>query len=95
MNKIYRYELEITDEQTINMPPGDVIAIGQVDTLDHIEIWVHHTNFNSSNPRDFRIVGTGNPFHPEDDFPHVWTHLGTTQRNQVGLVWHVFEVEAI
>lgn len=79
---IWKYELEITDEQTINIPEGSVI----LDVLDQNGTLVLYAMVNPQHPHaehTVRIVGTGHPL-PEEpgDF------INSVMMDQY--VWHVF-----
>ena len=87
--KIYRYELEITDRQTVCMPAvGKVLSVAsRGEHSDPLHMWAlvdpdSHVIF-----REFAIYGTGGPI--ESDTVDQ-TFIGTCIQSD--LVWHVFEV---
>lgn len=98
MKTIYKYKLEITDEQTIKMPAGaevisavnhngELFVYAIIDTLDRI---IYETE-----EKAFRIYGTGNPVNHElhcksNDKPGLtyWRFVDTVTFGR--LVWHVF-----
>ena len=88
MNKIYKYELSITDFQFINLPRNAVILhVGEQGDAQ-LYLWALVVPERHIEKRVIRIVGTGHPL--EDDISDE-THLGTVQMSN-GLVWHVFEI---
>lgn len=86
METIWKFELEVTDEQSIEMPYGAEILSVQWQR-DKLCVWamVSPTTLSKSN-RSFVIFGTG---HSIPDNLNA-QFLGTVQDN-FGLVWHVFE----
>lgn len=90
MNTIYKYPLQITDRNVVEMPASARILSVQmqhglptlwalVDTSDKVRV----------NPC-FAVVGTGNPI----DFDvRRARFIGTVQERV--FVWHIFEVDAI
>lgn len=83
--KIFKYRLEIRDEQTLMLPRfGEILHVGVQDS--QLCIWVWVDEHDSLDPHLFAVIGTGNPI-PEYD---TMEHLGTVQ--QEGFVRHVFLV---
>ena len=79
--KIYKYPLDLADQQTISMPEGaEMLSVGL--QRDRIVLWAM-VNLEMAN-RDyiFRIVGTGN------DVPENLQYLGTVQQSTYA--WHIF-----
>jgi hypothetical protein len=85
--RIWKYELEITDEQTVNMPMhADILTVQmQGGTMC---MWALVEPENVKRPRKFLVVGTGNPM-PDG----MQRYVGTVQMMQGSLVWHIFEAE--
>lgn len=84
--KIYKFPLEIVDEQQIRMIPKGCKYLSVQNQHGTICLWVlgdfeGRTYVGSTT---IRIVGTGNPF-PDANECH---YIGTVQDG--GLVWHVF-----
>lgn len=80
---IYKYLLEITDLQTIELPKSakylDIQFMGS-----QLFLWaMHDTNDKDKRIDEISIIGTGNPF-PN----RVIEHYKTVQHN--GFVWHIF-----
>ena len=93
MKKVYRYELELTDEPAVHMPIGaEVLSVST--ERGHLECWalVDVPGLPGHEPRtelrEFRVVGTGNPA-PDD----LGRFLGTVMELGGALVFHVFEVK--
>lgn len=83
MKSIWKYKLEITDEQSIEMPKGSkVLSVGVQDGVPVIWAEVDLLSF-CTEKRVILIFGTGNPI---DGTSH--TFVGTFQL--LGFVGHVF-----
>lgn len=85
MKFIWKYTLEITDEQTIKMPVGLKILSAQLQA-NAVCIWALCDAEQRMEQRHFVIIGTG---HPVPAFR--LTYIATIQ--QECLVWHLFERE--
>lgn len=84
MKNIYKYKLEVTDEQAIEMPQGSQII--HVDYFnDEINLWAIVDPKAKLVWKSFVVHGTGHPC-PETKADHI----GTVIDRQRGLVWHVF-----
>ena len=94
---IWRFELEVTDEQTVQMPEGTVpLHLGWKAGVLHLWALV---DFEAPRvERTVRIVGTGHtidfplpnyggPIDPKADF---FIYCGTVIEEGTGLVWHVW-----
>ena len=83
MKTIYKYPLEITDEQTVSMPIGAQVLSAQMQG-NNLCIWalVDSDNFNCD--RRVRIFGTGNTVVLDDN----WKFVGSVQERI--FVWHIF-----
>lgn len=85
MRTIWKYPLEITDEQFIDVPLGSEPLSVQVQN-DQLCIWVLVTNHNRpTKEQPIRIYGTG---HPVESLHR--DYVGTVQTMGGALVWHVF-----
>ena len=85
MRVIYKYELSITDKQTIDLPDGShILKFGEQD--GQIVMWVDQDDFNEIVTIEFNIVGTGQEL--STDGMDIWH--GTIQMSN-GLVWHIYE----
>lgn len=85
--RIWKYCLEITDLQRVEMPPGaQILSIGnQNDTVCLWSIADVSTKFWQQ--RWFEVIGTGNRLNM--NFGIERKFIGTVQIN--AFVWHVFE----
>lgn len=84
MKTIWKYILEITDQQFVAVPEGSELLTVQMQN-DAPQLWV---KCDSDKPKVFkriRIYGTGNPVSNDDE-----TYLATFQVYGGDLVFHVF-----
>jgi hypothetical protein len=91
MNKIFKYQLEVTDNQVIQMPENAEILTVQVQNIDLKQVpclWARVNPDYIKRPYKIRTIGTGHPI--EDDFNGKY--LGTYQLTELSeiLVFHVF-----
>lgn len=88
MKTIYKYPLEIKDEQIIDLPPNHTILSVQMQN-DVLCLWalVEPSNYMTTEVK-IRIYGTGHPVDEEGEF------LGTFQDERMNgyFVGHVFKV---
>lgn len=83
---IYKYPLEVTDTQTIQMPKNAWILCVQVQSGTPC-LWAVVKPEMATEPRIFHSVGTGHPM-PENT---LCEHIDTYQLRGGALVFHVFE----
>lgn len=87
MSKIvYKYPLQIVDEQAVQLPSGAQVLTAQV---QHgvLQLWaLIDPNHLSIEQVKVRIVGTGHDFPDADQ----WRYLSTVQVDGGALVFHVF-----
>lgn len=85
---IFRYVLEITDDQTITMPVGAHILCVErhLNSESHAEIWAMVNGKAKMESRRFIFRGTGNHMDGTEG-----RYVGTIQTNNGVLVWHLFE----
>lgn len=87
MITIYKYSLETTDYQEVEMPKGAIIRAIQIQG-DWICLWAE---VNTANPKEIRRIemfGTGHPI--RHDFENIdRNYLATVQ--DTSLVWHFYE----
>lgn len=82
--RIFKYELMLTDKQTVLMPRCADVLSAQVQN-GVICVWAFIMyDGEMIEPRPFDIIGTGNPV-PED----TGRFVDTIQMD--GYVWHIFE----
>lgn len=80
--KIYKYKLELTEEQIVNMPQGSKILSTQLQD-GSICLWAMVDTEKPFKQRDIRIYGTGSKITDLDKY------IGTVQDGRY--VWHVWE----
>lgn len=80
---IWKYEIEITDSQTISLPSQHKIIHFGLDPNQVPCIWAEVNPTNSVVNVEIRLVGTGHPI----DFNH-FSYLGSF--NQSVFVWHIY-----
>jgi hypothetical protein len=84
MQTILKYHLEITDEQSLFIPPPAILlTVGE--QAGGLYVWALVDPNRRPRAVDIYIYGTGNP--TSDD---PGRYIGTCQMKD-GLVWHVFE----
>jgi hypothetical protein len=91
MRTIHKYELDITDVQTIELPfYAEMLTIQE--QRDKLVMWCIVDTEDDTEPRTFHVVDTGNPMpEPEDEgWPKGLAYCGTVQTKGGRLVWHVF-----
>ena len=86
MRIIYKYSLDITDTQIIQMSIGANILCVQFQG-DQLCLWAMVDPHVARKGRQIHIVGTGH------DCCYVSTakHIGTVLQPDLPLVWHVFD----
>lgn len=95
MKTIYKYKLEIIDQQTIELPQyAEILCVGV--QQENIYLWaLIDTEATLNEMRDFEVFGKGNPVY-ENKEPVVVGQM-KTDRIYLGtcfvgvFVWHVFE----
>ena len=86
MKTIHKYELEITDEQSVAMPSmRQILSVGT--QHGRVYVWALVDTDYAEAPVRFRIIGTGNPAGEE---PNKDSFLGTVITDEGKLVWHIF-----
>jgi len=83
---IWKYPLEIEDEQEITMPEGASI-LSVADQGGRLCMWVLVNPNARGRKHIIRIYGTGHPCPNNIEFLE---HLGTVVMSSGNLVWHVF-----
>ena len=81
---IWKYDLEIDDEQSIDVPEGAKMLTAQIQK-GNLCVWAIVDPRSEKKPRKFYVFGTGhhNDFAGKD-------YLGTVQIHEGNLVFHVF-----
>lgn len=88
--KIFKYPLDIIDEQTIKMPTYAKILTVQIQN-DAICLWALVEDWQQPEDRKIRIIGTGHPI-DEANLEYIGTIQQFVNISNGSLVWHVFEV---
>ena len=82
---IWKFEIQVTDRQTVSMPAGSrVLCVQTQNGLPHV--WALADRDRPYEERAFLLVGTG---HPIDADPG--RYVGTFQMRNGALVFHLFE----
>lgn len=87
MKQVWKYDVQLADMFTIDIPRGSRILTVQVQN-GAPRIWAL---VNPSEPRvhrRFRMAGTG---HDIDDSDFTMAYIGSVQELGGALVWHLFE----
>lgn len=84
MNTIYKYPIEITDRQEIQMPFNAIVIHAGLDPKGVPCVWAEVESNKRLAPVELFIVGTGNPM-PEKSTVHIGSFV------QGPFVWHVFK----
>ena len=87
MIRIFKYTLDIVDEQTLNLPTGSKIVSVIEQNNDVVLYALVDDEEKHTNGHVIRIVGTGHPF--PDCGEHFF--VGTVSNHAGSRVWHVFE----
>jgi len=89
---IYKYPLELTDLQAINLTEGYFGRILDVqDQNGQLQCWVLQWEIEGQKPKtrfEIAIVGTGNT--PPEDIVTEYGYLKTLQIADGRLIWHIF-----
>ena len=85
MKTVFKYKLQTTDSQQIEMPESsEVLCVQMQNGIPFI--WAKVDTNNELKKRHFVIVGTGHPL-PSNPL----NYIGTYQLQYGGLVFHLFE----
>lgn len=91
MHTVWKFPLEITDEQDVTMPEGaEILCVQMQGETPCLWARLHAPSAEGSVPdcHRIRIVGTGHSI-PDDALP--LSYIGTVQSFGGSLIWHVFE----
>lgn len=86
MRKIYKYPLEIVDEQIVNVPAGAILLTVQV-VNNEICLYAIVDESQPLKQRLINIYGTGQPI--DDEIYLKSRYIDTVIHGQY--VWHIFE----
>jgi hypothetical protein len=91
MKRIYKYELDIADDQLVRLPAGATVLTVQAQHSIACLWAMVDPDEKEKDERLIRMVGTG---HPIDDlmleFSVNYKYINTIQMAQGNLVFHVF-----
>ena len=100
MITIYKYDLALTDRQTLQLPAGaEILSVQEQEAwlYEHrstpanqrtLQLWALVDTKAPVTPRHFTIAGTGNPLTNQV----ILRHIDTVVMARGSLVWHIFEV---
>lgn len=90
MNAIWKFELNIADQQGVPMPEGaEPLHVGV--QHGHVYVWALVNPQRRGVIHRFAIRGTGHEF--DGDLPQATgDYIGTVQQAGGDLVWHVFDL---
>lgn len=87
MKAVWKFELSVTDMQTVEMPKGAILLTVQ-GQYDSPMLWaLVELGETQTEKRDFRLAGTGHPIEQENI-----VYVGTFQLHNGTFVAHLFEV---
>lgn len=89
MRKIWKWELDVTDRQSVYLPQGAQILDVQVQN-GQVCMWAICLPSLPTQPRYIGIYGTGNPL-PDVDLDNA-RYISTFQMHGGALVFHAFEL---
>lgn len=92
---IWKFELEIKDKQSLEIPLGSVILDAQVQH-GKIFLWATVDPLREKETRDFAVIGTGwyiDTNHKGS--PVGFNHIATVQLHGGDYVFHVFEYDYV
>lgn len=85
---VWKFRVPVSDQDTeLSVPKGRIVAVGDGQAFpEGVCFWVEFDRDAPSEPRVFRIFGTGH------EVPSDYQHLGTVEgRSSLPLVWHLYE----
>ena len=85
MKTIWKYQLEITDEQSLMMPEGAKILTAQIQQ-ETLCLWALVDPIIPKQLRKIEIIGTGNPIYDLER-----KYISTVQMAAGKLIFHLFE----
>ena len=87
MKSIYKYPLEITYFQGVEIPKGSKLLSAKCQH-DSLVIYAAVTDNEENELREIQIIGTGNPVYSDSKTKRKFIDTVIMPN---GLVWHVFE----
>lgn len=87
--KIFKYELEVINSQTLQLP-ADAVILSVKNQNEKICLWaIVDPDSNKLQDRRIRLFGTGHTF--PDAYEEEFKFIGTVVQMGGQFVWHVFE----
>ncbi len=90
MKTVWKYEIALTDRQSISMPHSAEVLCAQMQ-YNRACIWALVDPQDARTERDFIILGTGHNAAPES----LGRYIGTWQLADGALVYHLFEAAQV
>ena len=92
MKKIFKYSLDVTDSQFVDLPEGAKILTVQFQGC-WLCLWAEVDPTARMEPRGIVIYGTGHPMseYTESVRKPKEIYIGTVQKDE--FVWHVYEID--
>lgn len=90
-SRVLRWTVPVDDQAHVTNAAGPVLRVAaHREFFTEVEFWTleaadSHRQAPGSRPRVVRVFGTGQPV------PAGYKWLGTAERTEQGLVWHLFE----
>lgn len=84
--QVFRYTVPIDEQPHVIQLTGDPLHVANGTLIDEVEFWAEHDMDAPEYPAVFQVVGTGDPV------PDGAVHAGTTPRDAVGGVWHLYRL---
>ena len=89
MRTVYKYPLQLTDKQEIELPEhAAILHVGEQN--GELCVWVLVNTENGKEPWVFYVCGTGHELRDRIETLHPAVYVGTVQMQNAPLVWHVF-----
>lgn len=89
MKTIYKYKLEVTDEQVIQLH-SDYKILSVKEQYSELVLWAVVDTEKPKTNVTISIVGTGHEIKERDELFSYWEYIDTVMSYN-GLVWHVFD----
>jgi len=87
-NVIYKFNIDISDLQTINVNEGARVISAKEQSANLITIWVLTDLDSKQRPKNIQVIGTGNLIEYNVS-SNDWDFVDTVIMSN-GLVWHIF-----
>jgi hypothetical protein len=84
--RMFRYTVPVNGQPYPHSLTGDPVHVAVGATPAEVDFWAEHADGAPERARWFQVFGTGHPLPPGARY------VGTCQRTQEGLIWHLFEI---